>query len=218
MSSRHISALGATAGRHRPLGLGAWLGRLIARQIPADRRLLWRSAPPREAVIATLGSVQLRRLRPVFMARTMVNGDPDAALPTALQRLADYIGGDNREALRVQVARPVVWQPRASGTWQVQIGLPEVYNACAAPLPRSGKVRIISQPGETLAVIRLSGRPCPQALAQGEAAILSALTGGHWVATGPTILRLHAPFGLLPWMGSFEVAIAVDEHGRSRQP
>ena len=52
---------------------------------------------------------------------------------TALRRLAEYTGGYNREGLAVASARPVVERPGAPGTWLVQIGLPGLYTASAAP-------------------------------------------------------------------------------------
>jgi hypothetical protein len=156
-----------------------------------------------------LGSVELHRTRPGFVARTTVKGEHDAALQTALRRLADYAAGQNREAVAVSTARPVTQRPGAPGTWAVQIGLPGVYAASAAPMPRSGKVRIMAQPSETLAIIRLTGRPRDAALARGEVAILAAIADSEWNACGPPMLRLHAPSGLLPWTGGFEVALPV---------
>ena len=206
-----MSAGSFTAGFASPRSLRAGLARRLARLIPAGRRLLHGSALSREAVVATLGPVELRNTRPGVVARTAVKGQRDAALQTALQRLADYAGGQNRAALAVPTARPVTQLPGAPGTWVVQVGLPGVYAASAAPMPHSGKVRITAQPSGTLAVIRLSGRPRDDALARGEAAIIAAIAGSAWTASGPVVLRLHAPPGLLPWTGEFEVAMAVTE-------
>jgi hypothetical protein len=206
-----MSAGSFTAGLLAPNGLGGGLARLLWRQLPPDRWLLGRSAPASEAEVATIGPVELRRTRATFVARTVVKGEQDAALRTALQRLADYTRGNNHPGLPVQVARPVVQLPGAPGTWLVRIGLPGVYAASAAPIPRSGKVRIMAQPSETLAVIRLSGHPGPQVLVRGEAAIMAALAGSAWVPAGPVMLRLHTPLGVLPWSRGFEVALVVTE-------
>ena len=200
-----------TAGLASPRSLRAGLAQRLAHLIPASHWLLRRSAPPREAVVATLGPIELRNTRPGIVARTTVKGQRDAALQTALRRLADYAGGHNRDALAVPTARPITQLPGAPGTWVVQVGLPGVYAASAAPMPCSGKVRIVAQPNETLAVTRLSGRPCDDALARGTAAIIAAIAGSAWTASGPAMLRLCMPHGLLPWTGGFEVAMAVTE-------
>ncbi len=206
-----MSAGSFTAGFSALHGLRAGLARLLGRLLPVDRLLLRRSALPKEPVLATLGQVELRRTRAGFVARTAVKGEHDAALQTAMRRLADYTGGYNSAGLAVRTARPVMQLRGAPGAWVVQIGLPGVYAASAAPLPCSGKVRIMGEPSETLAVIRLSGRAPPDALARGEAVILAAIAGSEWVPCGPAMLRFHAPPGLLPCTGGFEVAIAVTE-------
>ncbi len=206
-----MSAGSFTAGFASPHALRAGLGHLFVRLLPADRRLLRRSAPPSEATLAAFGLVELRHTCPGFVARTTVKGDRATALRTASQRLADYAGGQNRCRLEVRTARPVTQRRGAPGTWLVQIGLPGVYAASAAPRPRCGKVRIMAQPSETLAIIRLTGRPRGDALARGEAGIRAAIAGSKWIASGPAALRLHEPPGLLPWTGGFEVAMAVTE-------
>jgi hypothetical protein len=206
-----MSAGSFIAGIAASDSLRSVLAQRFARLLPPDRRLLHRSALPREALVATLGPVELFRTRPSFVARTTVKGEHDAALQTALRRLADYAAGQNREAVAVPTARPVTQRPGAPGTWVVQIGLPGVYAASAAPLPRSGKVRITAQPGETLAVVCLSGRPQDDALARGATAILAAIAGSAWTASGPPMLRMHARPGLLPWTGGFQVAMPVTE-------
>jgi hypothetical protein len=192
-----------------PRSLWARLEHCVARLLPPEQRLLRWSVPAKEEVVATLGSIELRRTRDGLVARTIVKGEQDPASRTALRRLADYTGGYNRECLAVASAKPVVQRPGAPGTWLAQIGLPGRYIASAAPVPRSGKVRIIAQPSEILAVIRLPGRPPEDALTRGEVAIRAAIAGSTWHACGPSVLRLHTPPGLLPWTGGYEVAIAV---------
>ena len=189
--------------------LRARLEHYVARLLPAEGRLLRRSVSAKEEVVATLGSIELRRTRAGFVARTTVKGEQHLASRTALRRLADYTGGYNREGLAVASAKPVVQRPGAPGTWLVQIGLPGLYIASAAPVPRSGKVRIIAQPDEIFAVIRLPGRPPEDALTRGEGAIRAAIAGSSWHACGLPVLRLQALPGLLPWTGAYEVAIAV---------
>jgi hypothetical protein len=204
-----MSAAGHLASFSRRPSLGEGLARWAMRQLPTGWRLLRRSATLDEVVVATLGSVQVRRTRAGVIARTVVKGELQTALQTALGRLADYTSGDNRERLSVRAAKPVVQRQDAPGRWLVQISLPSEYTRFSAPVPRNRKVRILVQPGETLATARLFGRPDRPGLARGEAVILAAIEGGGWVAAGSSVLRLHAPLGLLPWTGGFEVAVPI---------
>ena len=187
-----------------------WLRAGMTRLFSAERRLLHRSVPAKENTLAIRAAVELRRTRPTFVARTTVKGEPDAALQTALARLAAYFDGDNREAVTLQTVRPVVMRPSAPGTWMVQIGLPGMYAASAAPFPRSGKVRITAQLSETLAIVRRSGRPKPQAIARAEAAIRTAIADSDWAAAGPSQLRLHAAPSLLSRTAWFEIAMPIE--------
>jgi hypothetical protein len=204
-----MSAAGGMAGFGHGPSLGDRLARWAMRWLPAGWRLLRQSAMLDEAVLATLGSVQVRRTRGGVIARTAVKGELQTALQTGLGRLANYTGGDNREGLPVPAAKPVVQRPDAPGRWLVQISLPSEYTRFSAPVPRNRKVRILLQPTETLATMRLSGRPDRRGLARGEAAILAAIVSSGWVAAGTSVLRLKVPLGLLPWTGGFEVAVPV---------
>jgi hypothetical protein len=193
---------------HRP-GLGAGSARWATCLLPARWRLLRQRVALGETVLTTPGLVQVRRTRACVIARTAVKGELEAALQIALRRLADYSGGDNCEGLAVRVARPVLLRPDASGRWLVQIGLPSEYSRFSAPVPCNHKVRILAQPPETLAIMRLSGPAQRSERARGEGVILAAIADSLWIASGTPVLRLCALPGLLPWSGRFELAVPV---------
>jgi SOUL heme-binding protein len=111
-----MSVGSGTSGFAYPHGLHTGLTQLFGRLIPAGRRLLRRSTLPKEVVLAGLGPVELRRTRAGFVARTTAKGEQDAALQTALRRLANYADGDNRAGLPMRTARPAVQLPCAHGT------------------------------------------------------------------------------------------------------
>jgi len=209
--ARPVSAVSNTAHLSNRRSLRDGLETLLGHLHPVGWRLLRRGAPNTETVLATFGAMQIRRTRAGFAARTVVKGEPDPALRTALQRLTAYRDGDNRERLPVPVARPAVRRPGVPGTWSLQIGLPGVYDEFAAPVPRSGKVRIVAQPSETLAILRRSGQPHPRAQDRAAAAMLAVLADTNWRVAGPPMVRLHVPPGWLPWIGWFELAIPVTE-------
>jgi SOUL heme-binding protein len=204
-----MSAAGAIAGVSYGPGPGAGFARWAASLLPAKLRLLRQSTTLDETVLATFGLVQVRRTRLGAVARTVVKGECGPALQIALARLANYAAGDNREGLSMPAAWPVVQRPGGPGRWLVQIGLPGEHAPFAAPVPYNRKIRILPQSGETLAVMRLPGQPRTPAIARGGAAILAAIAGSGWIATGTPVLRLHVLPGLLPWFGGFEVAVPV---------
>jgi hypothetical protein len=189
--------------------LWAGVAQWAARRLPGKWRLLRQAVTIDGRVLATLGPVQVRRMRACIIARTFVRGERLAALQIALGRLADYVGGDNREGRPLQAAKPVVQRLDSPGKWLVQISLRSEYTQFSPPVPRNHKVRILAQPIETLAIIRLRGNPRWPALAGGQAAILAAIADSGWIASGTPLLRLHTQPGLLPWSGGFELAVPV---------
>ena len=80
---------------------------------------------------------------------------------------------------------------------------------------RNGRVRLRALDSETLAVIRVPGRPTKLAIQHAETAIRHAIAPTGWEATGGAMLRLHALPAVLPFLGRFEVALPVVEraHG-----
>lgn len=188
------------------------LRKRIYQRIPADWLFLRLSRLPDETLLASLGPIQIRQLTPTCVAETCAKGELEAARGTALKRLMRYVTGDNYSATAVATMRPVVQQQLGPGRWLIRVGMPDVSSALAAPTPCTRKIKITSREAEVLAVARVAGRPTQRALKAGEAAIVAALAGTKWNVAGPTMIRLSAPCSILPFRGSFEVAVPVHGH------
>ncbi len=167
-----------------------------------------------EVVVESLGAVELRRLPAGCMAQTRAEGDMDTARGIALTRLAQYLSGDNRDGLALDAERPVVQQRNAPGEWLVSVRLPAIQHAAAAPAPRGASIRVVPQDAATLAVVKVNGGPCEQAIARAEAIVAAALEHTRWIVSGPVVMRIHAPGSLLPFADSCELAIPVVERVR----
>lgn len=87
--------------------------------------------------------------------------------------------------------------------------MPGVEDAFVATVSRNGRVRIRPAQTEFLAVLRMSGRPTPRAIAGGGAAISTALAGTMWLPAGGPLIRLHRPPAILPFTNRFEVALPI---------
>jgi hypothetical protein len=107
--------------------------------------------------------------------------------------------------------RPVLQQRNAPGEWLVSVRLAAIQEAAAAPAPRGSSISIVPQDAATLAVVKVNGGPCEQAIARAEATVAAALEHTRWIASGPAIVRIHAPGSLLPVADSCELAIRVVE-------
>lgn len=172
--------------------------------------LLFRSSEvAADVVIAHLGCIEVHQTLPGWCLETCVKGEPDQARATALRRLAGFVRNRNGHAERLHAARPLMQTPQATGRWLFRVGLADPSAECLATFGRNGKVRPRACQSETLAVIRVSGRPTLLAMQHAETAIRLALAPTRWEATGTAILRLHAPPAVLPFLGRFEVAVPV---------
>jgi hypothetical protein len=93
-------------------------------------------------MIASLGSVEIRKISAGCIAQTCVKGEQSQARETALRRLAKYTHGDNLSGTILGTVRPVTQQQQASGRWLIAIRLTEAGNVLAAPTPCAPKVQI----------------------------------------------------------------------------
>ena len=71
------------------------------------------------------------------------------------------------------------------------------------------RYRIVAQEPSTWAVVTRRGRPTEQAIERAETAIKDTIARTQWFATGSATVRIHTPTSVLPFAGSFEVAVPV---------
>jgi hypothetical protein len=181
------------------------------RLLPRDWRVLQWSMETDEVVVESLGPVEIHRVPAGCIVQTCVEGGMDAARDIALARLAEYLSGDNRDGLALDAERPIVQQRSAPGEWLVSVRLPAIQDAATAPAPRRSSIWIVPQDPATLAVVRVNGGPCEQAIARAEATVVAVLERTRWVASGPAAVRIHAPGSLLPFADTCELAVPVVE-------
>jgi hypothetical protein len=210
-----VSASGYASG-HRPVRdlLARWR-ELLPRLINPSLLLLRSSELADEVVVARFGRVEIHQTLAGWSLETCVKGEPERARATGLRRLANYVVNRNRSEAGLRAARPVVQMPEAPNRWRVRIGLAGANAELLSDFARNGKVRLRAAASETLAVIRVPGRPTPLAMQHAETAIRLALAPTRWEAAGAAMLRLHAVPPVLPFLGRFEVAVPVTERTHS---
>jgi hypothetical protein len=213
MAAGHpVSGFGRASGPRVAGDLIARLGEKVRRLLQPNWRLSLSNDTADELIVARQGPVEIRQRLAGWSLETSVKGEPDRARATALRRLRDYVNGKNRGRARLRVVRPLVQTEESMGRWRIGIGLPAVdSDFAAAAAGRDGRVRLRASNSETLAVIRVLGRPTPLAIQHAETAIRHAIAATRWQATGGAMLRLHALPAVLPFLGRFEVAVPVAE-------
>jgi len=176
---------------------------------PVAWRIRRRREATDETAIATLGSVEIRRMPPACFAGTCVQGEPAQARETALRRLTNYLNGDNRSSAILRAERPVIQQQLGPRLWRFSVRLSMIPDDLVAPAPRAPKVKLWSMDPGWIAVVRISGRPNYGAVTNGDAMVLDAIANTEWVATRAPMIRLDASGSVRWFTGGFEVVVPV---------
>jgi hypothetical protein len=216
MSATHaVSGFSRSTGPGLSVGLIAWLRGRLRKLLPSNWLLSRSNDIADELIVAQYGPVEIRRTLAGWSLETCVKGEPDRARDTALRRLSSYVDGKNRSSMRLRAARPLVQTEESFGRWRIRIALPGVDSDFVAASGHKGRVRLRALDSETLAVIRVPGRPTKLAIQHAETAIRHAIAPTGWEAAGCAMLRLHSLPTVLPFLGRFEVALPVveREHG-----
>ena len=100
---------------------------------------------------------------------------------------------------------PVAETPAGAGGWSIRFFLPA--DLANPPTPRDERVRIVTAPAETVAVLRFTGIATDSAIATQRARLLASLR--PWVVAGPGMTWFYDPPWTLPPLRRNEVAVPV---------
>jgi hypothetical protein len=160
---------------------------------------------PAYAVTARLGDVEIRQYGARVAAETVVSGDELDARDAGFRRLAGYIfGGSTKIAMTAPVA-----QAREAGGWQIRFFMPADSTLQTLPTPDDPAVKLVAVPPETVAVLRFSGSPTPQAVLDNTNELVAALERTAWRPAGAPEAWFYDPPWTLPPLRRNEVAIPV---------
>jgi hypothetical protein len=115
-------------------------------------------------------------------------------------------GGD-----KVAMTTPVqVDRNAGAGGYTMRFFLPAQLTADTAPVPRDGRVKIVTVPAETVAVVRFNGSWDPRNLGQKKQVLLKSLKGSSWHAAGESYTLYYDPPFTIPLFRRNEVVIPVE--------
>jgi hypothetical protein len=170
--------------------------------------------------------VEIRRYGPRIAAETVVEGDEAAALNEGFRRLAGYIFGKNHGRARIDMTAPVGQQQtggdgdriamtapvaRSSSPegWAVRFYMPAQYTLESLPAPDDDRVRLVTVPAESVAVLRFRGRARPAAVATRTAELRRELQAFGFETVGPPAAWFYDPPWTIPFRRRNEIAIAI---------
>jgi hypothetical protein len=177
---------------------------------------------PRFEVLERVSEVEIRRYAPRIAAETTVAGTEEGARNEGFRRLAGYIFGANARRDRIAMTAPVaqargeriamtapVAQAGDATGWQVRFFMPAAATLDSLPVPNDPSVSLVSVPSETVAVLRFSGLPRPEAVARNTAALEAALATSPWAPAGPVQAWFYDPPWTVPALRRNEVVAPV---------
>jgi hypothetical protein len=168
-------------------------------------------------------TVEIRQYGPRIAAETTVAADEDRARNIGFRRLARYIFGGNHRGEEISMTAPVsqqagdeiamtapVAQSRTdNGQWTIRFYMPSKWSMETLPTPDDDSVRLVTVPGESVAVLRFSGDRSPKAVAAHTSELLKTLTDNDIHPAGDPVAWFYDPPWTLPFRRRNEIAIPV---------
>jgi hypothetical protein len=180
--------------------------------------------PPYD-VIGTVGTVEIRQYGPRLAAEADMNPGPgvERGQYAAFMALADFIFAKNRQgpevamtapvaieqaAEPIAMTAPVAMEPGEDGQ-VMRFFMPAAYTMETLPRPGDDRVRIVTVPTQTLAVLRFSGEADDAEVTKRKAELLAGLRGSAWRAVGDPGLFGYDPPMTPPEQRRNEVFVEV---------
>lgn len=172
-------------------------------------------------------AVELRQYGPRIAAETTVAADEKGARNVGFRRLANYIFGANHRDQKISMTAPVGQQSDNRGDdiamtapvaqsrttddrWTIRFFMPSKWTMETLPTPDDDDVKLVSVPGETVAVLRFTGDRDAAAVASRTAELLDALRSAGVEAVGEPTAWFYDPPWTLPFRRRNEIAIPVE--------
>jgi hypothetical protein len=193
----------------------------------------WGTEEPRHTSHDLGDGVEVRRYDSRIAAETTVTAGEDAARNAGFRRLAGYIFGANdgdakiamtapvsqrRGGMKIAMTTPVAQSAGSGNDWAIRFYLPATWTMAELPSPDDGRVRLVTVPPETVAVLKFSGNRDAQAVATHTEKLRDTLRAYGFEAAGDATSWFYDPPWTLPFLRRNEVAIPVTEGSPGSAP
>jgi effector-binding domain-containing protein len=179
---------------------------------------------PDYEVLLDLGKIEYRRYEPYLVIETVVAGDDlESAMDIGFERLAGYIGGNNRSNAEISMTVPVEMartEIKMNGTGSVSASntpegvrmtfmLPSEFTLQTAPMPTDETVEVKELPERVLAAIRFSGRWTEKNLTSNESKLVENIEEQNLETVGPSVFAAYHPPFMPPFFRRNEILFEV---------
>lgn len=178
---------------------------------------------PSFTVERKVGDVEIRRYGDRIAAETTIDADEEKARNEGFRRLAGYIFGGNTAKTKIAMTAPVAQQSSekiamtapvaaqrgAGGRWVIRFFMPSEYTMDTLPTPKDDRVRLVTVPGERVAVLRYSGAYDPTAVEAKTAELLTTLRDNGIQPAGEPMSWFYDPPWTVPFLRRNEAVVAL---------
>ena len=171
---------------------GLFGGRVMAQAVEVEQ--------PSFEVIGEVGPIEIRHYGPRLAAEADMGPGSgiEAEQEAAFMTLAAFIFGQNRQGPAVAMTAPVsvekvtapiamtapvAMEPGERGR-VMRFFMPAEYTLETLPRPGDNRVRVVTVPAQTLAVLRFSGEADDEQVAEQKVELLAGLAGSSWEPVG----------------------------------
>jgi len=136
---------------------------------------------------------------------------------------SDQARSDQARGEKIAMTVPVAQRRAAQGGgegegWTIRFFMPAEYTEATLPRPKDPRVRIVTVPGETVAVLRFRGSTGPEAVAAQKQRLLAAVATGPWAPDGEPEAWFYDPPWTIPALRRNEVVVRVTPREPARPP
>lgn len=170
-----------------------------------------------------IGDVEIRRYGERVSAETTIEADEEAARNEGFRRLARYIFGGNHgkttiamtapvaqtQGEKIAMTAPVAAHRGPGGQWVIRFFMPAAHTLDSLPAPIDDRVHLVAIPAERVAVLRFSGIPSPEAVAERQAQLLESLRAHAIEPTGDPVAWFYDPPWTVPFRRRNEVVVPL---------
>lgn len=178
---------------------------------------------PSFTVERKVGDVEIRRYGDRIAAETTIDADEERARNEGFRRLAGYIFGGNsgkakiamtapvaqQSSEKIAMTAPVAAQRGAGGQWAIRFYMPSEYTMDTLPTPKDDRVRLVTVPGERVAVLRYSGAYDSKAVEEKTAELLTTLRDNGIEPAGEPMSWFYDPPWTVPFLRRNEAVVAI---------
>ena len=186
---------------------------------------------PKYDVVERYEGFELRKYAPYIVAETVVSGDFDEVGNKAFRILFDYISGNNRKKLEIQMTAPVNQSPamasgekismtapviqtpqaKSNDSYTFSFIMPSKYTLDTLPEPDEPRIRLRRVQPRLMAARAYSGTWSEKRYRKHEAALLEDVKAAGLTTVGePIFARYNSPFALW-FLRRNEVLVEVKE-------